>query len=178
MTLPFFGKQEISRVSEALDIAEDFTGNYFKLPVGQWARCRYDVRTLSSARGGARVVPFVFAVLNRGYDGRDGQSPRERTRDYYFICLQDHAILQAVRRDPDISLQALLIYVLTHELIHIVRFTSFHQQFEMSQMRRRREEAVVHALTQEVLHKTRWPSLQRVVDRYRHRWVEVLRTAG
>ena len=45
-----FRKEDMLTVSEALDIAEDRTGDYFKFSSGQWKRHRYDVKTLSQLR--------------------------------------------------------------------------------------------------------------------------------
>ncbi len=45
-----FKKNDLTVVSDALEIAEDATGNFFKFSLGQWKRHRYDVKTRSSLK--------------------------------------------------------------------------------------------------------------------------------
>ena len=45
-----FKKNDLTVVSDALEIAEDATGNFYKFSLGQWKRHRYDVKTLSSLK--------------------------------------------------------------------------------------------------------------------------------
>jgi len=52
---------ELSTVSEALDVAEDKTGNFFKFSFGQWKRHRYDIRTLESLTPDAISAYALFA---------------------------------------------------------------------------------------------------------------------
>jgi len=160
-----FKKEHMTTVSEALDIAEDRTGDYFKFSAGQWKRHRYDVKTLSQLTNLERV-PRVFALLKKRTSSKDTVEPSSRQRDFYFICLQDHRILKAVNRDRDIGLLPLLVYVFTHELVHIVRFCNFSQRFEVSTKDREKEERVVHATTYEILKELSLPRLDYILNSY------------
>lgn len=160
-----FKKDDILTVSEALDISEDRTGDYFKFSAGQWKRHRYDVKTLSQLAGD-EVVPNVFALLKK-IDGKaERVEPSSRKRDFYFICLQDHRILKALKRDRDLGLLPLLVYVFTHELVHIVRFCNFSQRFEVSTKDREKEERIVHATTYEILKELSLPKLDYILNSY------------
>jgi hypothetical protein len=165
MIHPPFKEEEILTVSEALDIAEDQTGDYFKFSSAQWRRHRYDVKTLSQLTS-HEVVPDVFALLKKRTKRKDGFDPRSQHRDFYFICLQDHRILKAVKRDRDLGLLPLLVYVFTHELVHIVRFCNFSQRFEVSTKDREKEERIVHATTYEILKELALPRLDYILDSY------------
>jgi hypothetical protein len=160
-----FKREDLLTVSDALDIAEDRTGDYFKFSSGQWRRHRYDVKTLSQLAS-HEVVPDVFALLKKSDKIRKGIEPRSRNRDFYFICLQDHRILKALNRDRDLGLLPLLVYVFTHELVHIVRFCNFSQRFEVSTKDREKEESLVHATTYEILKELSLPRLDYILNSY------------
>jgi hypothetical protein len=160
-----FKEEDIVTVSEALDIAEDRTGDFFKFSSGQWRRHRYDVKTLSQLASW-EVVPDVFALLRKSEEKKEGVEPSSRNRDFYFICLQDHRILNALKRDRDLGLLPLLVYVFTHELVHIVRFCNFSQRFEVSTKDREKEERIVHATTYEILKDLSLPRLGYILNSY------------
>ena len=166
MALLSFKHHDLIKVSEALDIAEDATVNYFKFSLREWKRYRYDVKTLSSLKE-YDVSPDVFALLNKGTKPARGFELRTRNLDFYLICLQDHHILNAVERDEELFLLPLLVYVFTHELVHIVRFCNFFQRFDVASRERDREETVVHAQTFDILKNLLMPRLGYVLDSYR-----------
>ena len=166
MTLWPFKREQLITVGEALEIAEDKTWNYYKLSAGQWNRHRYDVKTLTHLEP-AQIVPDAFAFLDKGIGTSGDIGPARAKREYYFICLQDHHILEALNRDADVELLPLLVYVFTHELTHIVRFSSFLQRFETSGKDREKEEQIVHGITHDILRKLTLPRLNYVLDSYR-----------
>ena len=168
-----FKDHELATVSEALDIAEDITGDFFKFSSGQWRRHAYDVKTLSSLSK-KEMSPWAFAMLNKGMREVTGFESKTKNRDFYFICLQDDRILKALKRDRELGLLPLLVYIFTHELVHIVRFCNFLQRFEAGSKRRDREERIVHGLTFEILKDLSVGKLDYVLDSYRnHRICEV-----
>ena len=160
-----FNDDDLLTISEALDIAEDTTGNFYKFSLGQWKRQRYDVKTLVSLSSN-EIAQQAFALLNKGARAIHGFESKTKNRDFYFICLQDHHILKALNRDRDLGLLPLLVYVFTHELIHIVRFCNFFQRFDVSGNEKEKEETVVHETTFEVLENLALPKLDYVLDSY------------
>jgi len=160
-----FKRENMITVGEALDIAEDRTGDYFKFSSGQWRRHQYDVKTLSQLAS-FEVVPDVFALLKKSNRRKEGVEPSSRNRDFYFICLQDHRIVKALKRDRDLGLLPLLVYVFTHELVHIVRFCNFSQRFEVSTKDREKEERIVHTTTYEILKELSLPRLDYILNSY------------
>ncbi len=165
MNLLSFKHNDLMTVSEALDIAEDATGNFFKFSLGQWKRHRYEVKTLPSLTG-SEISKHAFAMVNKCSSIVNGFEPKTKDRDYYFICLQDHTILKALRRDKEINLLPLLVYVFTHELVHIVRFCNFFQRFEIAGKEKDKEETVVHAKTYDILEDLSLPNLDYVLYKY------------
>jgi len=168
-----FRRNELITVSDALDIAEDATGNFFKTSIGQSKRYGYDVKTLSSLNQ-REISSVALAVLSKGIRVLKDFEPRTKTRDFYFICLQDHLILRALRRDRDLALLPFLVYIFTHELVHIVRFCKFFQRFDVTDRERAEEEEVVHSLTFDILKKFSLAHLDYVLDSYQgHRICQI-----
>jgi hypothetical protein len=152
-------------LTEALDISEDVIGDFFKFSCAQWRRHRYEVKTLSLLNAD-EIRDGAFALLNKGSVVLDQFDSKTKNRDYYFICVQDHQVLSALGRDRKLFLLPLLVYVLTHELVHIVRFCNFLQRFEVKGWMREREEKVVHAMTFDILRNLRVPKLGYILDAY------------
>jgi hypothetical protein len=67
---------------------------------------------------------------------------------------------------PQISLFPLLLYVITHELVHVVRFSQFLALFEACGKEQAEEEARVHQLTQEILAPLNFLELTPVMSYY------------
>jgi len=71
--------------------------------------------------------------------------------DFYRVCLQDHNILKTLEGSPDLALFPLLLYIVTHELVHVIRFSQFLALFEAAEAEKALEETRVHQLTQKIL---------------------------
>ena len=169
-----FAYDHLKKVGEALDIAEDMTGNFYKFSLKQWKRHRFDVKTLSSLDG-KEITNQAFAMLHKGERDFSRSEYWPRSRDSYIICLQDHQILNALRRDKQLGLLPILVYVFTHELIHIVRFCNFSQRFDVSEKDKDKEEQIVHAQTYELLGDLTLPNLDYVLASYRnHRSIDMV----
>ena len=156
---------DISTVSDALGIAEEKTGDFYKFSFGQWKRHHYDVRTLPVLRDD-EIASHAFALLSKCSRVASDFESRTLNRDFYFICLQDHQINQALDRDKELRLLPLLVYVFTHELVHIVRFCNFYQRFDISGERREKEEGIVHSTTFEILEDLPLKGIEYILDAY------------
>lgn len=163
-----FEDKDLVTVSEALDIAEDKTGDFYKFSFGQWKRHRYDVKTLSSLNNN-EITTHAFALLNKCSRINGGFESKTKNRDFYLICLQDNQILKALMRDQNLGFLALLVYIFTHELVHIVRFSNFFQRFEISGKGRENEERVVYETTFEILKDLSLPKLDYILESYQRR---------
>lgn len=64
-------------------------------------------------------------------------------------------------------LPALMLYIFTHELVHMVRFARYEASYHMKGERRREEEIRVHAKAREILRPLRnFPGLAETLERF------------
>jgi len=148
--LQYFSPNQLEMVTHAVEMAEELISNHYKLSTSQLRRLNYDVKTLADLNR-AEVVSEHFAqIVKYRLTKNDGLLDTE-SEDFYKICLQDHAILEALDTHPEIGFPGFLLYVVCHEMIHVVRFRRFLQQFDASAEEKLAEERRVHAKTREIL---------------------------
>ena len=148
--LKSFNLAQITIVTKAVAIAEDLVSNHYKMSTNEWLRPKYDVKTLADLTS-EEIVDGPFAQIIRYEAKRKDTSLGSSTYDYYKICLQDHAIHAALDKSPAMQLFPFALYIVTHELIHIVRFSKFLQSFDASAEDRMAEEKRVHDKTRMIL---------------------------
>jgi hypothetical protein len=114
------------------------------------------------------LVDGPFAQVIR-YEGRKTDADLKSVSfDFYKICLQDHAILETLDQSPALRLFPFSLYIITHELIHIVRFTKFLQRFVATDEERHAEEVRVHDKTHAILTPVSIPGMDAVFRFYAH----------
>lgn len=173
MSYVAFEDKGIEAVSEALDIAEDKIGDYYKFSFGQWKRHHYDVKTFKSLTDD-EITSYAFALLNKRSRVTEVYESKTKKRDFYFICLQDHQILNAMARDKNLTLLPLLVYIFTHELVHIVRFCNFFKRYDISGKSKEIEERLVHTTTFDILKDIPLPNMGYILESYKwHRLCEL-----
>lgn len=158
-----FTSRQVAVVNRAAGMAEELVSNHYKMSASEWLRPKYDVKTLAGLAPHEVVDgPFAQIIRYRGqpHDAILGSS----TYDFYKICLQDHTILATLRVNPSLSLLPFTVYVISHELIHIVRFSRFLQGFDATPAERLEEEKRVHAVTNEILSSRKIEGLHAVLD--------------
>ncbi|UCG11556.1 MAG: hypothetical protein JSU72_13600 [Deltaproteobacteria bacterium] len=171
-----FNQAETKIVSHAVEIAEDVTANYFKISTAQWKNVRYDIRLLDELSAD-EITESAFAQITRYSRNPDHTVQASRHYDFFKICLQDHNMTAAVERDEPLHLFPLTVYVVTHELVHVVRFSKFLQRFDADAKERQREEARVHGITQNALGILNLPNLAYVLRAYKnYQFMEELST--
>ncbi len=166
MTDLAFKDDNIDTISEALLIAEDKIGDYYKFSSRQWRRHQYDVKTLANLEED-EITSFAFALLSKRSRVIEGFDSSTKKRDFYYICLQDHLILNALQRDKKLTLLPLLVYIFTHELVHIVRFCNFLQRYEITGKNRECEEGLVHETTFDILKRTSLGNMDYILNSYK-----------
>jgi hypothetical protein len=163
---PVFDSEQLKSVNQAVVLAEELVSNHYKMSANQWLRPRFDIKTLSDLAAN-EVIDGPFAQIIR-YEGKRKGSPLgSNSYDFYKICLQDHTILGTLSGCPGMLLLPFLVYILTHELIHIVRFSKFLQIFEASADEKLAEERRVHHATHQVLSPVRLEGLDAVLNYFR-----------
>ena len=146
----YFRQHHKELLKEATVIAEEVTSDFFKLSPCHWRRARYDILTLEALR--AEEISSHALALVAKYDGRHkDRLLRSATFDFYRVSLQDHNILKTLQHVDALSLFPLLLYIVTHELVHIVRFSQFLALYEAPEEHKHEEERRVHQLTQKIL---------------------------
>jgi len=149
-TTTCFSLDQLAVLNDSVAVAEEMVCNFYKMSASQWLRHRYDVKTRAELSG-TEIVEGPFAQIvryaARGSDASLGSS----VYDFYKICVQDPAILSVVSATPGLSLFPFLVYVVVHELVHIVRFARFDQHFDAPPEEKEREEERVHRATRSIL---------------------------
>lgn len=142
----------------AVDLAEDAVSDHYRFSESFWIdKGRWELKTLADLRA-PEVTDRALAQIIK-YSGPDGKGHRDR--DFYRICLQDHRLM-SVSQGGGLDLHALLCYVVSHELIHVVRFARHDQLFEAPQEAREKEERLVHDLTRRLLEPLELRGAERV----------------
>lgn len=166
--LMMFSPEELRLVNDSVSMAEDLVSSHYKMSASQWQRLRYDVRTLKQLHEG-EIVDGPFAQVIRYEAKRDDTPLGSAVYDFYKICLQDHAILRAIGQSDGLLLLPFCLYIVTHELIHIVRFCRFLQGFDASEEEKMAEEIRVHQHTRDIIEGIQIPGKTEVLHYYR-RW--------
>ena len=163
--LPTFTNDQLVTVNQAVARAEELVSNHYKMSATQWLHPKYDVKTLADLTD-EEVVNGPFAQIIR-YEGKlKGGLLGSSAYDFYKICIQDHAILETLQAHPGMTLSPFALYVVTHELVHIVRFSRFLQNFNASDTEKLTEERRVHGITHEILDPVKSRGMDLVLDFY------------
>ncbi|MFZ5449861.1 MAG: hypothetical protein ACOZFS_14620 [Thermodesulfobacteriota bacterium] len=161
----YFRQQHKEHLKEATVIAEEVTSDFFKLSPSHWRRARYDILTLEALRA-EEISPHALALVAK-YNGRhQDRLLQSAVFDFYRVCLQDHNILKTLKYCNDLSLFPLLLYIVTHELVHVVRFSQFLALYETPEKGKQEEERRVHHLTQQILAPLKVRDLPPVIKYY------------
>jgi hypothetical protein len=163
-----FSPTQIKILNNSVAMAEELTSNFYKMSASQWLRPKYDIKTLDQLHAD-EVVYGPFAQIIRYKGQRKDTSLGFLTYDFYKICLQDHSILAALKQSSDLKLFPFTLYIVTHELVHIVRFSKFLQNFDASPEEKIAEEIRVHGKTHEILSNVRVQGLSDIFAFY-NKW--------
>ncbi len=166
--LQTFNTDQIKIVNDSVEIAEELVSNHYKMSASQWLHRRYDVKTLVDLSPD-EVVHGPYAQIVRYKGQRKDTSLGSSTYDFYKICLQDHSILAIIEQLSEMKLFSFTLYIIIHELIHIVRFSKFLQSFDASPEEKLAEEGRVHEKTHEILKTIKFSGLTDVLKFY-NKW--------
>ncbi|MBN2242129.1 MAG: hypothetical protein JW793_05520 [Acidobacteria bacterium] len=119
--LLLFTSPQKAMVFTALEEAEERTTDYYCIPPFRWEKLHYDLLTREDHGWEPLPDPMLARVrLLRGKGKR-------KDYDFYRIELNDHGILTAARREnltDSSELYPFLVYILTHEMVHMVRLST------------------------------------------------------
>jgi hypothetical protein len=167
----FFNSNQRESVGEVLEKAETLVGGHFRIDLADPERFPYDVRTLATLRRQEKTRKALAQVCK--YEvRREKEFARPGRREFYRICLQDDKILNAIETEPPEMLKPLLLYVITHEIIHVARFSLEPGRFYLEPKEKGLEEKYVHRKTYEILKVFDAPHIEPLLERYRPWWGE------
>lgn len=144
-----FNSLQLRMVRAARDEAATLVTKHYCIAPREWMQMPYEVRTLRSL-GMSEVLDEALAQTLCYAINREAGSRATEQSDLYRICLQDHRILRCARATR-VKLELLLLYVLTHELIHVVRFGCQLQSMDLPSDLRAGEEDQVERTTRLIL---------------------------
>lgn len=161
-----FSAEQIGVVDNCVAMAEELVSNFYKMSASQWsAFCKYDIKTMVDLCHEETIFgPFAQIIRYQGQ--RKDSSLGSSTYDFYKICLQDHTILEVLGKTPGMQLYPFILYIVLHELIHIIRFSKFLQNFDASHEEMTAEEMRVHEITRQILSNIRISGLKKVLKFY------------
>ncbi len=161
MACDYFNRRHLGVVKRTIPLAEELTGDHFRLASFN-EKFPYEVLTLKEWPD-LEPAAGAFAELRKLTFQKKYPTNRELAPYIYRICLVDPNILKCLERRPPLLFEALMLYILTHELVHVVRFSKFFSHFEDD---REAEESRVHAITNRILSGVPQKGLSRVLESY------------
>ncbi len=165
MKLTRFNKEELETANRAFEVAEDLVSDYYKISSNVLVNSGYDIRTLSELD--PREIVFGPAAQVMRYKRYTSNSfLRSQSYDLYRVCIQDHTAISILESNPDMKLFYFLLYVTTHELVHVFRFMKFSQNFTASLNEVLREETRVHEETHNILFRVDDVNIKSVFNFY------------
>ena len=163
--VPYFNRFELATVQEAAKHAEDLSYHHFGLKNILAENLAYEYRTLADLKN-HEIIDHSFAQIIK-YRLRHHKFHHPHSRDLYSICLQDHRILDVVKNRGDgVQLKPLMLYIMTHEMVHIIRFSKFNKNFDASSNVKEQEEKSVHTITYNILKQLQDPGVCHLLDHY------------
>jgi hypothetical protein len=116
---PQFSTPQRGLVLKAMNEAEERTTGYYCIPPFRWEQLRFDLLTCGDH--GWEPIPDPMLARVRCLQ-RINQT---RAFDFYRIELNDRTILEAAERENlTKDLYPFFVYILTHEMVHMVRLSS------------------------------------------------------
>jgi hypothetical protein len=114
-----FSVPQRSLIFQALGEAEKRTAGYYCIPPFRWERLRYDL--LTQVDQDCEPLPESILARVRHLEKVNATRPF----DFYRIELNDQSILAAAEREKlTQDLYPFFVYILTHEMVHLVRLSS------------------------------------------------------
>ena len=163
MQIRYFEPDHIKILDEAVSISEDVISDYFSISSDHWIKNPYEIRTLREVNSWEYPGKAFAHLVRYGKKITQKQSGRD-SRKFYRICLHDHNILDQTSGGKKKRLFPFLIYVITHEFVHIMRFSRYYCHPEFNN--HNEEEQKVYLATHDILASVRVRGLDIVLDRF------------
>jgi len=161
---PYFNAIEKKIIYSALEEAADHIRNFYCFSPREWFNYCYHLSTAEERPPLSPINKKAFAEVQKYLPNLEKKSayPLER----YQIFLFDPNILQALRTQSDLEFYPFMLYILTHELLHVARFCQNLHPFECDNESLQKEETKINLLTQQVLKIKKSNTLNRLISLY------------
>ncbi len=160
----YFNSNHLKVLDEAVYISEDVFSDHFSLSNDYWVKNPYEIKTLREVSPGEHPGEAFAQLLRYEKPLTEKQSGQDVCK-LYRICLNDQNILDQTSGGKRARLFPFLIYVITHEFVHIIRFSRYCCYPEADD--HAREEGKVHLMTHEILAPLKIKGLDAVLKRFR-----------
>jgi hypothetical protein len=158
-----FTPRERCLAFHALADAEARTSGYYCIPPFRWQKLHYDLLT----RKDREWRPLPEGMLARTQRCELRTTRRPELSDFFRIELNDPGILTAAHRERlRNDIYPLLLYILTHEMVHLVRLSSILTDAEQLTLPRESEESRVSQIARSILMTATAPGLDAVLERF------------
>lgn len=144
----YFLKEHIDILDKSSAIAEEIISDFYAFSSTHWMRHPYEIKTLKESscmdfpeRAYAHLLRYDRPVSEK-MSGGD-------SRELYRIFLHDHNILDVTCAGRRSRLLPFMVYIFTHELVHIARFSRHHCSLLSEE--KEQEEKIVHTITRNML---------------------------
>jgi len=144
-----FTRSDLLTICRAASLAERLTEKHFDLGENHWKANPYGIFSLKQVDQ-SLYEPDAFANVIR-YKIRVEKRSNSDEQERYGILLQDPNILRSLLRRSNHDLWTISLFILTHELIHLVRFDRFNVDFFAEAGIRQAEEDLVSSITGDIL---------------------------
>ncbi len=163
MNLVQFSREQRKLVIHAADEAAERTSSYYCFPPHRWQALRYDLLT----RQDHEWEPLPERILARVRHIEAVEPVRRRNYEFYRIELNDPGILSAADRENiSADLYPFLVFIITHELVHLVRLSSIVDDRRHIEAAPDSEEARVQQIARQVLSRSGYRGFDDVLDRF------------
>jgi hypothetical protein len=158
-----FSPEQRHQVIHAIDEAERRTTQYYCIPPFRWEQLPYDLLTRQDLEWAPLPDP-VLAQVQR----LQKLSPQSlKSFDFYRIQLNDPAILGVVERESLAGrFYPLMVYILTHEMVHLVRLSTILKSEDQAGLTLETEEKRVQSISRQILSDGHPPDFGPILDRF------------
>ncbi|HYK87691.1 MAG TPA: hypothetical protein VE398_02905 [Acidobacteriota bacterium] len=146
---------------QAMDEAEERTARYYCIPPHRWQEMRYDLLTCQDREW----EPFPDAVLARVQFLQRLVRSKGGLHAFYRIQLNDPGILTAaLRENLDSNIYPFLVYIITHEMVHLVRLSTILEHPAALASLDESEERRVEHISHQIL--TGSPGIHSIIEKF------------
>lgn len=160
-----FSRNQRKLVIQALREAEDKTLRYYCIPPYQWQQLPYDLLTREDRDW--QTLPDLVLAEVRWLERVGPPGGRRSAYDFFRIQLNDESILRvAAREKMGGNLYPLFVYILTHEMVHLVRLSTILGGEVGPPVSGECEEDRVQRISRQILARSGCPEIAPILQRF------------